>query len=166
MPRKKPPPPPPVPGRPSRYKPEMDDQARRLCLLGYSDVKLATFFGVGERTINDWKVRHPSFKAAVWAGRDEADTHVVSALYQKACGYTRKEVDIRVANGEVIQTPIEVHYPPDTPAAMFWLTNRQKGQWKGKQADMSDDDSPVLPVKVEITVKDARVHAEPERPAG
>lgn len=48
-------------GRPSAYKPEYAEQARKLCLLGHTDAELASFFEVSEQTINAWKHAHPDF---------------------------------------------------------------------------------------------------------
>jgi hypothetical protein len=42
-------------------------------------------------------------------------------------------MDIRVVQGEIVQTPIRKFYPPDTTAAIFWLKNRKPGEWRDKQ---------------------------------
>lgn len=144
------------PGRPSPYRPEFNEQAHRLCLLGYTDKRLAEFFGVKEITINRWKRDKPGFKEAIHSGKDEADGRVVSALMQRALGYSHPEVDIRVIDGQIVKTEIVKHYPPDTPAAMFWLTNRQKGTWKTKHEDPEDADAVPTPVQVTVVVQDAR----------
>lgn len=41
-------------GRPSKYREEYADQARKLCLLGATDADLASFFEVNEDTVNEW----------------------------------------------------------------------------------------------------------------
>lgn len=143
-------------GRPLKYRPEYARQAESLCLLGYTDEKLAAFFGVAEATINRWKHDHPGFREAVHGGKDAADARVVSALMQRALGYSHPEVDIKVVNGEIVKTHVTKHYPPDTPAAMFWLINRQKGQWKAKHEDTDEDAAPPTPVQVTVVVQDAR----------
>ncbi len=155
MPRKKPEP---VKiGRPPVYRPEFNDQAHRLCLLGYTDERLAEFFGVSSMTINRWKRERPGFWDAVKSGKDDADGRVASALMQRALGYSHPEVDIKVVDGQIVQTPIVKHYPPDTAAAAFWLTNRQPERWKAKRAEAADGDSDApVPVKVVVEVKDAR----------
>jgi len=48
-------------GRPTRYKKEYNEQARKLCLLGSTDKSLADFFDVSEATINNWKIQHSKF---------------------------------------------------------------------------------------------------------
>jgi len=49
-------------------------------------------------------------------GRGPADAQVAYAVFRKATGYER--------NG--------VWYPPDTTAAIFWLKNRRRDQWRDK----------------------------------
>lgn len=119
-------------GRPSKYKPEYADQARKLCLLGATDKELADFFEVAEDTINEWKRVHIEFSVSVKKGKDQADAEVADRLYQRALGFEHPEVDIRVVAGGIVQTPITKIYAPDPTAAIFWLKNRQKDKWRDK----------------------------------
>ncbi|MCV5597561.1 hypothetical protein OFN66_28085, partial [Escherichia coli] len=41
------------------------EQARKLCLLGYTDAELADFFEVSESTINKWKLDYPKFSESI-----------------------------------------------------------------------------------------------------
>lgn len=119
-------------GRPSLYKPEYDEQARKLCLLGATDPELADFFGVNIDTIYEWKKVHGTFSDAIKRGKIQADSNVADRLYQRAMGYEHPEVDIRVINQEIIQTPITKVYAPDPTAAIFWLKNRQRTKWRDR----------------------------------
>jgi len=119
-------------GRPSLYKSEYDEQARKLCLLGATDPELADFFGVNIDTIYEWKNVHDSFSDAIKRGKIQADSNVADRLYQRAMGYEHAEVDIRVVNQEIIKTPITKIYAPDPTAAIFWLKNRQRAKWRDK----------------------------------
>ena len=47
--------------RPTKYQEAYAEQARKLCLLGYTDAELADFFEVSESTINKWKLDYPEF---------------------------------------------------------------------------------------------------------
>lgn len=94
--------------RKTDYNKKYDKIAFNFCLLGYTDKKIAEAFGVVESTINLWKKKHPSFSESLRAGKDEADGHVVNALYSNACA-------------------------GDTNAAQFWLKNRQGKNWRDKQ---------------------------------
>lgn len=118
-------------GRPSKYKPEYAQQAAKLCALGAVDSQLADFFEVSVSTINLWKIQHFEFSESLAIPKEQADTRVEQSLYRRALGYEHDEVDIRVVNGEIVQTPLRKHYPPDTAAATIWLKNR--AGWRDKQ---------------------------------
>jgi hypothetical protein len=118
--------------RPSKYKPEFVAQASKLCALGATDVEIADFFEVDVRTLYRWKGEHEEFCQALKVSKEVADQRVERSLYARANGYEHDEVDIRVLNGEIVQTPIRKYYAPDTVAAIFWLKNRKPGQWRDK----------------------------------
>jgi transposase-like protein len=120
-------------GRPTKYKPEFAQQAAKLCLLGATDAQLADFFEVSVSTINLWKTQHPEFSESIKVPKGQADERVEQSLYRRAMGYEHDEVDIRVIEGAVVQTPIRKFYPPDTTAAIFWLKNRKPADWRDKQ---------------------------------
>ena len=45
----------------NKYKPEYAETARKLCARnGFIDIQLAEWFEVTEKTINNWKLAHPS----------------------------------------------------------------------------------------------------------
>lgn len=119
-------------GRPSKYPADAPERARRLCLMGATDETLAAEFDVSLATLNNWKHEHPEFLDALKEGKDAADARVASRLFERAMGYEHDEVDIRVVDKTVVMTPIRKIYPPDTTAAIFWLKNRQRGQWRDR----------------------------------
>lgn len=51
--------------RPTKYQEAYAEQARKLCLLGYTDAELADFFEVSESTINKWKLDYPKFSESI-----------------------------------------------------------------------------------------------------
>lgn len=120
-------------GRPSAYKTEYAELAKRLCMLGFTDSELATAMGVSEPTINAWKKKYPEFLKALKTGKLIADADVAAKLFHRATGYEHPEDDIRAIDGRVVITPTIKHYPPDTAAAIFWLKNRQRDKWRDKQ---------------------------------
>jgi hypothetical protein len=119
-------------GRPEDYNDQFPEQARKLCLLGATDKDLADFFEVTETTINNWKIAHPEFFESIKRGKRIADSEVAEKLYKRATGYSHPEVDIKVIDSQIVQTPLTKHYPPDTAAAIFWLKNRSKKNWRDK----------------------------------
>lgn len=118
-------------GRPSDYKPEFNEQAYKLCLLGATDKQMGDFFGVCEATINNWKKDYPEFLESIKKGKIKADAEVAHALYHRAKGYEHKDIHFSSYEGDVTETEYLKHYPPDTAAAFIWLKNR--AGWSDKQ---------------------------------
>lgn len=121
-------------GRPTKYKPEYVEQARKLCLLGATDQEIADFFSVEVRTIHRWKAEHDEFCHSLKAGKVEADTRVERSLYQQAVGYEQDEVKIFMPAGspDPVYAPFRAKVAPNVTAAIFWLKNRQPDQWREK----------------------------------
>ena len=131
-------------GRPTGYKPEYADQAKKLCLLGATDKDLADFFGVCEATINNWKHDYPEFLESLKQAKAEADSRVERSLFERACGYEHPEDHIAVSGGTPVITPTVKHYPPDTTACIFWLKNRQSGKWRDTK-DITSGGEKIVP---------------------
>lgn len=148
-------------GRPSSYKEEFASQAEMLCRLGATDKELAAFFKVAVSTLNLWKKRHPEFSESLKQGKMLSDAEVADKLFRRATGYSHPDVHISNYQGVVTITPITKHYPPDPTSMIFWLKNRRPDLWRDKP-EPGDDEESVTPVKVEISVKDARTRNEPE----
>ena len=130
----------PARGRPTLYRADYAEQARRLSLLGQTDAEMAAFFGVSERTFHGWKKSHPDFLQSIKEGKADADAKVADALFQRAIGYSHPDSHISNYQGEITVTPITKHYPPDTGAAFIWLKNRQPDKWRDRiwhQADVT-----------------------------
>lgn len=119
-------------GRPTLFKPEYVEQARKLALLGATDKDVANFFGVIEKTINNWKEAHPEFLQSLKDGKEIADTEIAGKLYHRALGYSHEAVKIMQYEGEPVIVPYTEHYPPDTTAAIFWLKNRRSDLWRDR----------------------------------
>ena len=118
--------------RPSKFKPEFVAQAEKLCRLGATDIEVADFLEVDVRTLYRWKGEHEAFCQALKAGKEVSDERVERSLFARATGYEHDEVDIRVVDKAIVQTPIRKYYPPDTTAAIFWLKNRKPAEWRDK----------------------------------
>ena len=132
--------------RPTKYQEANAEQARKLCLLGYTDAELADFFEVSEATINNWKLDHSEFLESIKKGKAVADGDVASNLYHRAMGYTAKEKrEEKTAEG-FKEVDAEKHIPGDVTAMIFWLKNRQKDKWREKQdVNHTSDDGTMTP---------------------
>jgi len=120
-------------GRKSEYKEEFAKLAYNYCLLGATDVDLATYFEVTEQTVNNWKMAHKEFNLALKNGKEIADAEIASKLYHRASGYSHPEDKIFIHDGEPVIVPTTKHYPPDATSAIFWLKNRQPAKWRDTQ---------------------------------
>lgn len=156
-------------GRPSKYKPEFGEQAHKLCLLGATDAQMADFFGVDERTINNWKESEPEFLQSITRGKLLADAAMASSLYHRGLGYSHDAVKIFMPAGAdaPVYAPYTEHYPPDTPAASLWLRNRQPGLWRDKQEHehTGKDGIPLVPV-LNVSIGGNQSPAPPEAGRG
>lgn len=120
-------------GHPTDFRKRYCEQARKLCLLAYTDKDLAAFFEVSESTINNWKIAHPMFLESIKKGKDIADADVADSLYNRAIGYSHKEDKIFIDNGEPVIVPTIKHYAPDPTAIIFWLKNRQPAKFRDRK---------------------------------
>lgn len=121
-------------GRPSKFEQSFVDQARRLAMLGQTDIEMAAFFGVAESTIYLWKQKHAEFSEAIKEGKEKADSMVADGLFKRALGYSHPAVKIMQHEGAPVIVPYTEHYAPDTAACIFWLKNRQPAKWRDKVA--------------------------------
>jgi len=132
-------------GRPTRYKKQFNEEARKLCLLGAIDDEIADFFNIQKSTLNRWKKKYPDFWDSIKNGKELADADVAERLYKRAMGY--KAIDTKFASFEGKITDWKQYtkeYPPDTVACIFWLKNRQKDKWRDRQQLDIKSDRPIL----------------------
>jgi hypothetical protein len=143
------------PGRPTLYKPENGELARKFCLLGATNEDLAGLFDVALRTIDNWLATIPEFAAAVKRGRDIADAEVVQSLHSRATGLSYETEKIFHYRGEVRRVTHTVHCPPETKACMFWLRNRRRRHWLEK-AQPPEDHEPEWQSELEAAAERVR----------
>ncbi len=130
-------------GRPTKYREEYIEQARKLCLLGATSQELADFFEVNYDTVHEWLKAYPDFAEAVRQGKTMADAEVAEKLFHRAKGYTHPKVHVSSYEGHVTLTDLVEYYPPDTAAASLWLRNRQPKKWRDRQELTGADGGPV-----------------------
>ena len=118
-------------GPESGYKPEHCELARQVARLGATNEELADILGVCRATLQNWIRDHPEFREAIDQGKLVGDAKVADRLYQRAIGYERPAIRF-FANKEGPPTEVKYtyHHPPDTTAAIFWLRNRRRADWR------------------------------------
>lgn len=134
-------------GRPTKFRPEFVEQARKLCLLGLTDGELADFFGVDEATIHRWKHTHKDFCESILTGKVLADSNVADSLYRSAVGghFVTEERPVGGENGAASVQPLKRQVAPSVQAQSLWLRNRQPHLWRDRvevKADVSIDPFP------------------------
>lgn len=119
-------------GRPTSFKPEFIEQAKKLCAMGATDMELADFFDVDVATIYRWKHSHQDFCDALVVGKEVLDNRVERSLYQRAVGYSYNSEKVFHFQGLITRAPVIEHVPPEPGAAMSWLKNRRGDVWREK----------------------------------
>lgn len=133
-------------GRPTDYLDKYNEQAYKLCLLGATDKDLADFFNCCEATINNWKIKHPSFLESISQGKKIADMEVAFNLFKGTQDRVVKEQQAfktrnisytqdgkRVEEERIEIVDVERVIPSDFRSQQFWLNNRSANNWKNKQ---------------------------------
>ena len=129
------------------FLPDHLEQVRAIAMRGVSEREMSEMFDIHPKMFSMWKKQYPAFKDAIEKGYTDADTAVLSALYQKAVGYTHDEEKIFQWDGAIIRAETQKHYAPDVNAIKLWITNRQREHWKDRQhtavSGGAHDDAPI-----------------------
>jgi hypothetical protein len=132
-------------GRPTDYKPEYNEQVRKLCLLGATDKDIADFFDVEEKTINNWKEKHKEFFQSMREGKEVADMEIALSMYENAKDRVVKEKKAiklkevfwneegkRCEQERVELIEEERLVQGDFRNASLWLRNRRPDKWRDR----------------------------------
>lgn len=120
-------------GRPSSFRPEFVEQAKKLAQqFGATDAEIADFLGKDLATFYRWRHTHPDFCEAVKTGKDIADERLERRLYERAFGFSQPAVKIFMPAGakKPVIVPYIERFPPSETALIFWLSNRRRDQWR------------------------------------
>jgi len=100
-----------------------------------ADPEMADALGIDQVTLDRWKTRHKEFRSAIEHGKTQADAEIAESLFNRARGYRHEATKIFMPAGSEapVYAPYVKHYPPDTKAALAWLSRRQPEKWKDRQ---------------------------------
>jgi hypothetical protein len=137
-------------GRPTDYRPEFAEAARKYSLLGVTNKRIGELLGVTRQTVDNWLRDIPEFREAIFDGRDRADAEIAASMYRRAKGYdvrvVRREVSRRTdKKGELIEEHTRVietttHFPPEPGIGAKWLMLRHpEWQTSGERPLTVDD---------------------------
>jgi len=124
-------------GRPGKY--EYWISAEGLLLVtgwarnGLTEAQMAYNMDINVKTLYEWKNRFPDFSKALKESKEKADLAVENALYKRALGYKTEETKVEILpDGTRRAFQVTKEVPPDVTAAIFWLKNRRREQWRDK----------------------------------
>ena len=150
-------------GRPPIYHIKVGDNLEKVTkymVLGATMPMLADFLEIGLTTLKTWMDKFPEFRAAVNAGREEANANVAWGLYKSAAGHTIQEEKLFQYQGSIVRGTVEKYFPPNGTDAAHFLRLRDPERWKEK--DDKNDAPPVI-AKVIFGVPGFDVPETPEQ---
>ena len=118
------------PGRKSSYREWMlEDVDELVGKCGARNKDLAEYFGVDETTIDYWIKTIPEFKRTIKKARMKAVLRVSQSLFNRAIGYEHPDTYITQYQGDIITKEFQKKYPPDTAAAIKFLSIMMRDVW-------------------------------------
>lgn len=134
-----------------KYRSINKEHLRKLVLAGFTDEQVSDFFGIERRTLTRWKQWYPTFKKRIEDWKLEADAEIEKSLHKRATGYEVVERTSEIVDGKMqVVKEVTKHVPATDTSIIFWLTNRQHGDWKRTREEVGADP---LSVKVYQIIK-------------
>lgn len=142
-----------------KYEAWINDPDKLTLLAGWarkglSDEQIAKNMGIRRSTLNEWRKKFPVISDALKKNKEICNTEVENSLYKKCTGFyvnLKKTFKVKtvtynentgkkIEEKEELKEGIEqIYIPPDTAAIKFWLTNRNREDWKERFLPVPDD---------------------------
>lgn len=141
-------------GQPSKISTIDLGLLERLAKQGLTDVQMAKVLGITEQTLNNYKKKDKKFFESLKKGKLVPNEEVKQSLFKRANGFSYTETTYEhIRIGKAKSPAIKVKeivklVVPDVLAQIFWLTNRDKDEWKHRQQLEH-----IGEVKVPVTIK-------------
>lgn len=144
------------------------DMIRKYKQVGLTDKEIWTLLDIKKSSYYSYKKDYPEFAEAIHDGLDHANARVASQLLDNSLGYEyieevqsqKKEVFYEDGKKikevtEPVALPLKKYKPSETNAAKFWLTNKDKENWKDKQdINVGGQENNPLKVKLEDVLEE------------
>lgn len=150
-------------GRKTLYNDEMPYLAQMWARYGLTDEQIWHNLGIGKDSFYSFIKLYPEFSDAIKEGRKPVNYEVENSLLKKANGYEVTEEVIEYEPDENGKPQIKSkriitkHIAPDTGAAVFWLTNRDKDRWKQtRHLDVTTKDKELPGVEIHVTPEEIK----------
>lgn len=143
-------------GAPKKITAEIAGKIFTLIAAGLTEEKVAQVLDISTDTI--WRAKKSAeFCGAIGRAKEEADAAVIGSLFQRAVGYSHPEEKVFLHEGKIVTHAGTKHYPPDSTAGIFWLTNRRREEWRREiqKEENREKDAPLVRVFSRITKKEA-----------
>lgn len=139
--------------RPSKYKPEHDEQVYKFKADGKSDEYICKFFKFSRSTLSLWKVEHTSFSDNYKKGVAdyEADNihDVKNALLKRAMGMKVVETTIEeMPNGDEKKKTVTKQLPPETSACLGYLNNKAPDEFKQRKPEEEKKEEKKITIEI------------------
>ena len=131
---------------------------------GDSNILACKKVGISKETFYTWINDKPDFSDSLKKARKEFRETIVQtleqSLWKRAAGYeieeSKNEYRTLKDGGEVLvkSSKITKHFPPDTGALVFALTNLDPENWKNKQDNRLSVDESVGGFKISVVHRD------------
>ena len=131
---------------------------------GDSNILACKKVGISKETFYTWINDKPDFSDSLKKARKEFRETIVQALEQslwkRAAGYeieeSKNEYRTLKDGGEVLvkSSKITKHFPPDTGALIFALTNLDPENWKNRQDNRLSVDDGISGFKISVVHKE------------
>lgn len=111
----------------------------KLAGYGLNEKEIASVYSITEKQFLRAQKRSRLLAEVMNRGKDIAAKMVMEALFRRATGFEREEIEHTSFKGKIHEYTVTKFYPPDIRAIEFWLKNRTPLQWKAKVDKLRDD---------------------------
>ena len=131
---------------------------------GDSNILACKKVGISKSTFYEWLESYPDFSDSLKKARKEFRETIVQtleqSLWKRAAGYEIEESKneyITLKDGSKVlvkSSKITKHFPPDTGALIFALTNLDPENWKNRQDNRLSVDDGISGFKISVVHKE------------